>query len=328
VTEFGVVLQGVDPPEQFVATVKLIEELGYDYLWLTDSSLHARYVFSYLTLAATASQRLRIGTAVTNPLTRHPALLAAALATVDEIAAGRAVLGIGVGDRPLAALGFEPASLRLLEDAITAMRRLWAGETLGGPVGAIALDRAHLRIPSRADLPVYVSASGPRTLQLAGRIADGVILLAGLFEAGVDFALEHIRRGAAQAGRPRPPIAAFLYGSVREDEHLAIEEARSIAAWFPQTAPIYCELAGMSAELIAEVRAAYAGGEFQEAVKAARLLSHDVVRTMALAGDERAAAQKVDLLQARGVDVVNVFPIGQDRVGTIRRFASAVGLKR
>jgi 5,10-methylenetetrahydromethanopterin reductase len=221
--EFGVVLQGVDAPDEFVATVKIIEELGYDSLWLTDSSLHARYVFAYLTLAAVNTTRLRIGTAVTNPLTRHPAMIASALATIDEIAHGRAILGIGVGDRPLEALGFPPASLRRLEDSVGAIRRLWAGETLATSVGEIPFKQAHLRIPSRADLPVYISASGPRTLELAGRISDGVILLAGLFEAGIDYALAHIQRGADTAERARPPVAAFLYGSVRDDRALAVE---------------------------------------------------------------------------------------------------------
>ena len=321
--EFGVVLQGVDPPEQFVATVKMIEALGYDYLWLTDSSLHARYVFSYLTLAAINSTRLRIGTAVTNPLTRHPAMIAAALATVDEIAHGRAILGIGVGDRPLEALGFRPAPLQRLENAIDAIRRLWAGESLSRPVGDIPFHDAHLRIPARRDLPVYISASGPRTLELSGRIADGVILLAGLFAEGVDFAMSHIQRGADAAERERPPVAAFLYGSIRDDRAVAVEEARSIAAWFPQTAPVYCELAGMSPQVIKAVRQAYAGGEFQEAVSAARLISDDLVTRMALAGNLSDARQKVDVLHARGVECVNVFPLGKDRLGTIRRFAEA-----
>src|SRR5690349_20971995 len=124
----GVVLQPVDPPDEFVRTVHLVEELGYDALWLTDSSLHARYVFSYLTLAAVNSSRILLGSGVTNPVTRHPALLAVAAATVDEIAGGRFVLGIGAGDRPLTALRARPASLRRLESAIVGLRQLLAGE--------------------------------------------------------------------------------------------------------------------------------------------------------------------------------------------------------
>ena len=73
----GVVLQGVDPPGEFCRTVEEIESLGFGHLWLTDSSLHARNCYSYLTLAAAHSTRLRLGPAVTNPVTRHPAITAA-----------------------------------------------------------------------------------------------------------------------------------------------------------------------------------------------------------------------------------------------------------
>src|ERR1039458_4195622 len=126
----GVVLQGVDAPGVFCGMVEEIESLGFDHLWLTDSSLHARNCYSYLTLAATRSSRLLIGTAVTNPATRHPAITAAAAATVDEIAAGRMILGIGADRRPLLALGLEPSRLATVEAAISAIRQLWRGETV------------------------------------------------------------------------------------------------------------------------------------------------------------------------------------------------------
>ncbi len=91
----GVVLQGAYPPDAFRSMVERIDALGYTNLWLTDSSLHARNSYAYLTLAAMASPRLLLGTAVTNPLTRHPAITAVAAATVDEISEGR----IDPGDR-------------------------------------------------------------------------------------------------------------------------------------------------------------------------------------------------------------------------------------
>ena len=107
----GVVLQGVDSPPAFTDLVRRIDGLGYDDLWLTDSSLHTRNCWSYLTLAALASSRLGLGTAVTNPVTRHPGVTVAAAATLDEISGGRFILGIGAGDRPLEALAVEPARL-------------------------------------------------------------------------------------------------------------------------------------------------------------------------------------------------------------------------
>lgn len=319
----GVVLQGVDPPGEFCGMVEEIESLGFRQLWLTDSSLHARNCYAYLTLASAVSSRLLLGTAVTNPATRHPAITAAAAATVDEISGGRLTLGIGAGDRPLLALGLRPSPLATVEAAVGAIRLLWRGEEVDLSARDFSMNSAHLRFKARPDIPVFLSASGPKTLELAGRIGDGVILLVGLFPEALDWAIAQIASGAAAAGRPRPHVAVFAYGAIDEDEETALENARSIAAWFPQTAPHICGLAGLSPEIVTRVRAAYQGGEFQEAATAARQLPDSFVRKVALAGNrERAMAQIQTVLDA-GADSVHLFPIGGGRMNTIRSFASA-----
>ncbi|SHK03545.1 methylenetetrahydromethanopterin reductase [Pseudonocardia thermophila] len=324
----AVCLQPVYPPDQFVSMVRHVEDLGLGDLWLTDSSLHSRYCYSYLTLAAVNTSRVRLGTAVTNPVTRHPAMAAVGAATLDEISGGRAVFGIGAGDRPLDALGLKPARLGLLEDAILAARRLWSGEHVDMQARGFTLADAHLRFPARPDIPVYISASGPMTLELAGRIADGVILLAGLHPDGLSYALEHIDRGVDQAGRgARPKITVFAYGAIDEDEEVALAAGRTIAAWFPMTAPVYCELAGLSPELVAQVRAAYSGGEFQEAAAAAELLPDDFVRRMSLSGNRAATREHIRTLDKLGIDSMAVFPLGGDatsRVATITAFAECL----
>ncbi len=245
-----------------------------------------------------------------------------AAATVAEISGGRAILGIGAGDRPLLSLGQQPARIATLEASVAAIRALWAGEsvTAGGP--GFALHDAHYRIPPKLDIPVYLSATGPRTLELAGRIADGVILLAGLHPDGITFALEHIDRGMAAAGRSqRPHVTVFAYGAIDEDEQAAIAAARTIAAWFPQTAPVHCRLAGLSQDIIDQVRGSYAGGEFQEAARAAEALPVEFVKRMALAGGRDEAREHLDTLAGLGVDSVTVFPLGNDRMATVRAFA-------
>jgi 5,10-methylenetetrahydromethanopterin reductase len=319
----GVVLQGVDSPADFGGMVEEIEELGFDHLWLTDSSLHARNCYSYLTLAAGRSSVMLLGSAVTNPATRHPAITAAAAATVDEISGGRMILGIGAGDRPLLALGLRPSSLATLEAAVTGIRRLWRGEEVDTRARDFTLSGAHLRFPARADIPVFISASGPKTLELAGRIADGVIMLVGLFPEALQWAIARVERGAQAAGRPRPQLAVFAYGVIDEDEDLALDGARSIAAWFPQTAPYICDLAGLPRELADRVRAGYQGGEFQEAAAAARELPAEFVRKVALAGNGRRAAAQIRAALEAGADSVHVFPLGERRMDTVRAFAKA-----
>jgi 5,10-methylenetetrahydromethanopterin reductase len=324
----GVALQPVYPPDEFVSMVGHVERSGLRDLWLTDSSLHSRYCYAYLTLAAVNSEHLQLGTAVTNPVTRHPALGAVGISTIDEISNGRARYGIGAGDRPLEALGLRPAKLAMLEDAIVATRRLWSGEHVTMTAHGFDLNDAHLRFPARPDIPVYISASGPRTLELAGRVADGVILLAGLHPDGIDYALQHIDRGVEQAGRSsRPEVIVFAYGAIDEDKDTALAAGRTIAAWFPMTAPMYCELAGLSTELVAEVRRQYSGGEFQEAARAAELLPTDFVRRMALAGGKAAAREHIRNLAELGVDGMTVFPLGGDatsRLATVISFAECL----
>jgi 5,10-methylenetetrahydromethanopterin reductase len=311
----------VDAPGEFCRTVEEIEGLGFGYLWLTDSSLHARNCYSYLTLAAAHSSRLRLGTAVTNPVTRHPAITAAAAATVDEISGGRLILGIGAGDRPLLALGYPPSPLATLEAAITGIRRLWRGEELDLRGPGFTMNGAHLRFPARAGIEVFVSASGPKTLELAGRVADGVILLVGLFPEALGWAVSRVEQGAQAAGRPRPHIAVFAYGAIDEDEPAALEAARPIAAWFPQTAPGICYLAGLPRGLVGRVRAGYSGGEFQEAAAAARVLPDEFVRKVALAGNRQHAAERIDAALGAGADSVHVFPLGAERMKTVTAFA-------
>jgi 5,10-methylenetetrahydromethanopterin reductase len=316
----GVTVQGVEEPARFGAWAAAIEQMGFDDLWITDSSLHAGDVFVYAALALQATTRLRVGTAVTNPLTRHPAIVANAFRSLAQLGPGRVMCGIGVGDRPLAKLDLPMARLTTLEAAIDVMRRLWSGESVSGRVGRWRLDGAHLRAPVDA-CPVYVAASGPRALELTGRIADGAIILPGLFPEGLAFAREHLARGRAASERPGLEEVCFLYGAIDEDEARALDAARSIAAWFPKTAPAYARLAGMSDELIASVVGAYAGQEFQDAAAAASLISDDLVRRIAFAGTPEAAARKLDWLRETGLDAVSVFPLGPRRAETIETFA-------
>ncbi len=316
----GVVLQGVDRVPDFVELAREIESLGFDHLWLTESSLHARDPYQLLCLAAQATTRLQLGTAVTNPVTRHPALTAVAAATLAEIAGDRAVLGIGTGDRPLAALGLKPARLATLEDAIAAIRSLLAGEHVNTEAETFSLVNAHLRFPANAALPIYISASGPKTLRLAGSIADGVILLCGLDPTVVQWALDHIDEGARNANRERPHVAVFVYGNIDEDERKAIDCARPIAAWFPQTAPTYCDLVGLDPEIAAAVRDNYDGGEFQEASAAAALLPDKFVQTMAIAGNRDRITAQLKGLRDTGIDSISVLPMGDDRRATITAF--------
>lgn len=323
----GAALQPVYAADEFGGLVRTIESWGIDQLWLTDSSLHAKCCYAYATLAAVNSSHMTIGTAVTNPITRHPAVGAMAALTQHEISGGRFRYGIGAGDRPLLALGYRPARLAVLEDAVLASRRLWSGEEVTWQASGFTLEHAHIRHGAPAEIPVYVSASGPKTLEMAGRIADGVVLLAGLHPEGLQYAISHIERGAEKAGRSaRPKITVFGYGAISDDEDYALEAGRSIAAWFPQTAPVYCRLAGLPDDIAEQVKSAYGGGEFQEAKAAARLLPDDFVRRMSLSSNKSVVREHLKTMAELGIDCFAAFPTTDtvdSRMATVKALAEA-----
>ena len=323
----GVTLQGVDPPDDFEEMVTEIESLGYDNFWLTDSSLHSRNCWAYLTLAARQTSRMMIGTAVTNPVTRHPAITAVAAATLADISGGRAILGIGAGDRPLLSLGYSPARLATLEASIAAIRALWSGATVDADEPGFALHDAHYRFPPGTDtpIPVWVSADRPAHARTR-RAGRGRGHPAGRAAPGGD----HVRAGAhrprRRGGRAQRAAAGDGVrlrghrrgrggGHRRGPDHRRLVPADRAGA---------LPLAGLPQETIDQVRASYAGGEFQEAARAAEALPVGFVKRMALAGGRAEARQHLRDLAGLGVDSVTVFPLGADRMATIRAFADCV----
>src|SRR5689334_20270408 len=127
---FGVIYQSFDPPEAFLEYVRTIEDGGFDYLWVCDSSLHARDVIAYLTLAAVNTTRLKLGVSVFQPYTRHPAIDVNAILTLNEISKGRAMMAVGAGDRPQLELGYTPAPVQLVKEMIDVSRKLMRGEAV------------------------------------------------------------------------------------------------------------------------------------------------------------------------------------------------------
>jgi 5,10-methylenetetrahydromethanopterin reductase len=202
------------------------EDLGFEGIWIADSQCLFRDAYSVLSVCAVRTRRLLLGAGVTNPITRHPAVLANSWATLDELSGGRAVLGIGVGESAVHTLGLPPARLAEMERVIDIVRRLMRGE-------AVQLDGHQVRLPwSSTKVPVVIACSGPRSLQLAGRIADGVLFQAGAEPGFVRYALDNIRIGAEQAGRKLEDVRLYarLACAVHEDRALAREQIKGYAA--------------------------------------------------------------------------------------------------
>src|SRR5262245_11130796 len=191
---FGVVLL----PESlaaFGALCREVEDQGFDLLGVADSQSVFRELYVALTLAALNTSRIRLGPLVTNPLTRHLVVTASAISSVDEVSGGRAMLGLGSGDSAIFTLGAPPATLAGLEDSIATLGRLTGGAPIDRDGRRWQVHRSTRRVP------IYLAAEGPRTLELAGRVADGVIVGLGLTPEVVRLSLDAIERGARAAGR-------------------------------------------------------------------------------------------------------------------------------
>ena len=189
----------------FGALCRDAEGHGFDWLGVADSQSVFRELYVALALAALNTSRARVGPLVTNPLTRHLVVTASAIASVDELSGGRAVLGIGSGDSAISTLGAPPATVAGLEDAIVTLRRLTSGEPVEREGRRWQVHRSARRVP------VYLAAEGPRTLELAGRVADGVIVGLGLTPDVIRLSLAAIERGARAAGRTLADVDVWWF---------------------------------------------------------------------------------------------------------------------
>jgi probable F420-dependent oxidoreductase len=222
--QFGFTLKPDHSIERTLDLARRAEAAGFDYGWLFDSHVLWRDPYPLLTLIAGATERLRLGTCVTNPGTREPSVTASTLAVLDEISGGRMDLGIGRGDSARRVLGKPPTSMVTLEEAIVVIRDLVEGR-------AVEFEGTTLELPwtGRWKLPVWVAGYGPMALAMTGRIADGVILQMADPDL-IAWFVGTVRDAEVAAGRPR--------GSVRVQAaapaHLGdLETCRERTRWFP-----------------------------------------------------------------------------------------------
>lgn len=312
---FGVTLLATLRPADFVSTVLRAEAGGYDLVWVTDSSLHAHSVYPYLALAATATSHVRLGTNCTHPLGAHPATSINAIATIGAIAGGRAILGIGAGGGPTVELGHSRAKVSDIEAMATVARRLYAGETVHHHDDGFELREGRL-MHGLADVEppkIYITASGPRTLEMAGRVADGVLMCCGGSASGLDFALSHVRRGIEASGRRLEDVdvAWHVFGTFDRDPETSHRVGAQAGAMFANAFPSYCALADIPEADVAAVKRAYTGAHhFTEAHAAHRLVTHEMVDRLTVSGDAALWRERLALARDRGITHVELFPLG------------------
>lgn len=224
--EFWTVGAGI--PGRTARLAARAESDGWDGLALVDSQNLGPDTYVHLTLAATATTRLRLATGVTNPLTRHPAVTASAIATVQAESGGRAVLGVGRGDSSLAYIGLAPANPSAFEHYLERLQGYLRGDDVPFDVEADghgaappaerlgmadAPTASQIRWISAAGpkVPLDVAATGPRVIAIAARHADRITFAVGADPTRMKWAIDRARTAAAEAGRDPETIALGAY---------------------------------------------------------------------------------------------------------------------
>ncbi len=187
---------GTAPMPELVSLVQAIEAAGFDGAGILDSQLLSRDTFVVLGQAAATTSRLTLFPAVTNPFTRHASVLAGGIQTVEELAPGRVKFVLGTGYTSASSIGRKPATLAEMRECIRTVRTLLAGESVD-----FAGTPGRLGYAAKRRIPIIMAASGPKAIELAGEIADGVLLLVGFNRGIVETALGYLERGAKRAGR-------------------------------------------------------------------------------------------------------------------------------
>jgi probable F420-dependent oxidoreductase len=222
--DFGFTLKPEHDLGRTVDLARRAESAGFTYGWLFDSHVLWREPYVPLTLIAQATERMRLGTCVTNPATREPSVTASTLAVLDEVSGGRMDLGIGRGDSARRVLGKPPTSIAALEEAIVVIRDLVEGRT-------VTYEGAELSLPwtGRWQLPVWVAGYGPMALGMTGRVADGVILQLADPDL-IRWFVAQVREAEAAAGRP----AGSVKVQAAAPAHVGPREVgRERTRWFP-----------------------------------------------------------------------------------------------
>jgi 5,10-methylenetetrahydromethanopterin reductase len=311
------------PVEEVVALCRDAEEHGFDGYWIADSQSVFRDAFAALAVAATQTKRIKLATGVTNPLTRHPAVLAHSFATLDELSGGRAIIGIGVGDSAVHTLGLRPATLAQLEQTAIALRALTAGES-------VDWNGSEIKVAwSRRALPLYFASSGPKSLRLAGRLADGVLFQVGSEPSFVRYALRAIAEGEREAGRPAGDAVRLVrLACAVADGDRARAEIRGYATVAAKTALGHIPREDVPADLIDDLEAMKEQydyyGHGSTSAPQAQVLTERVVDSVTVAGTPDEVAARLRGLIALGVDGFVMPAMTKEPRAFMRLFAERV----
>jgi 5,10-methylenetetrahydromethanopterin reductase len=302
---------GISPRESLADWTRFtgeLEQRGVDELWLIDSQLAMKDAYIGLALAAAQTGSMRLGTGVSNLITRHPTVTANAIAAIAELSDGRAMLGLGAGDSAIYGIGARPSRVAKVEEGLEFFSAVLDGRegTWEGRGFRLAQE-----VPRT---PVYLAVSQPRMCRLAGRLADGVIVMGPAQPDILTSQLGWITEGIEEAGRSRSDVRVCFIAtlSAREDRDAALADVRS---WASAQARLQASVKELPASLepfreeIKRAKEDYDYGEhLSTRARHQGTVSDELVRTLAISGTAEECVDRARSLMETGVDDL-IFPL-------------------
>lgn len=316
---FGIEFVPSDPVLKIAHYAKLAEQQGFDNVWITDH-YNNRDVYTTLAFLAMNTNTIKLGTGVTNPYTRNAAITASSIGSVNEISGGRAILGIGPGDKAtFDAMGISwDKPLSTTKETIEALRGFFGGKKVEMDGNMIKFGGAKMAFKT-GDVPIYMGAQGPKMLELAGEVADGVLINAS-HPKDFEVAVEKIAAGAKKAGRDpsEVDVAAYACFSVDKDAAKAKSAAKVVVAFIVAGSPdMVLERHGIDVAAKADIGAAIAKGDFGALM--GDLVTDDMISAFSICGTPEDCKARIDELMAIGVtQVVAGSPIGPNKEKAIK----------
>ncbi len=315
-------LQDAHPIRDGMAYVRYAEARGFEAVWQAESRLVRDAIVPMAAFAA-VTERIKIASGVVNNWTRNAALLAATYLTLDDLAPDRIILGIGAWWDPLARnVGIQRTRpLKAMREVVTVVRDLLAlkrvtfhGEFVN--VEGIELDVVHGRREPRR-VPSYIGATGMQMMELAGELADGVLLNYCVPPEYNRPALEHLKRGAEQAGRTLEQIdrPQLIVCSVDRDRHAALDGARELLTQYLAQQPHIQQASGVGADVVAKIQSLLGWPASKEQIRQAmQYVPDDLVRRITASGTPDEARAKVEEYKANGCTCPVLYPLGDVRL--------------
>jgi 5,10-methylenetetrahydromethanopterin reductase len=325
-------LQDLHPIRDGMDYVRYAEERGFEAVWQAESRLVREATVPMAAFAA-VTERIKIGSGVINNWTRNIGLLAATFSTLDDLAPGRILLGIGAWWDPLASkAGIQRRRpLQAMRETVEVSRRLLAMERVTYHGEFVRVDDIEIDIVhgdrSPKNVPIYIGATGPKMMELAGEIADGVILNYMVSPEYNNEAMASLARGAARAGRTLDDIdrPQLIVCSLDRSRDAALDHARELLTQYLGQQPHIMKASGVDPALIDEInRVLTWPASLQEIKSAMRMVPDDAVQRISASGTPEECQAKVREYIEAGCTCPVLYPLGDDVRLMIDTFAGGV----